>query len=353
MKATITLFTLAALCISTLSFSQCIDGDCIDGKGIYIYEDNTIYVGNFKNGEAAGYGTCYYSNGERYAGEWQAHQFNGKGVFQYANGNVDAGLWQDGNLVSTDNSLVPTNGSGTPKVWAVMVGVADYTKMRPLNFTDDDAYRMLAFLKSPEGGALPDDQMRILIDENATKANIIKSMDAVFSQAAVDDIILFYFSGHGLKDSFLPVDYDGADYTLKHVEVSTIINASMAKHKICMVDACHAGGMEQVEKGTNTVEATIDRYYKAFNGLSGGTAFILSSKAEESSIEHKGFRQGVFTHFLIKGLKGSADIDGDGIVTLGEAFHYLEENVRSYTSNYQTPVLLGNASQDTPLAVVR
>ena len=47
--------------------------------------------------------------------------------------------------------------------------MASYKHMPALQYTDDDAYRMYAFLKSPEGGALKDEQIKILVDDAATK----------------------------------------------------------------------------------------------------------------------------------------------------------------------------------------
>ena len=79
--------------------------------------------------------------------------------------------------------------------------------MPPLRYTDDDAYQVYAFLKSPEGGALPDKQVRILIDEQATRQNILDAMRTIFLRADENDVVMFYFSGHGLKGaSFIPVD---------------------------------------------------------------------------------------------------------------------------------------------------
>ena len=80
--------------------------------------------------------------------------------------------------------------------------------MPVLRYTDDDAYRFYAFLKSPEGGALPDEQIRILIDEEATREGVLEAMADVFGQAGPKDLVLFYFSGHGLNGSFLPIDFD-------------------------------------------------------------------------------------------------------------------------------------------------
>ena len=48
------------------------------------------------------------------------------------------------------------------RVWAVLVGVASYSHMPTLRYTDDDAWRMYGFLKSPEGGAVDDERIRIL-----------------------------------------------------------------------------------------------------------------------------------------------------------------------------------------------
>ena len=87
---------------------------------------------------------------------------------------------------------------------------------------------MYAFLKSPEGGALPDDQLVIMVDESATRNKIIKNMEEVFGRAGKDDMILFYFSGHGEKEGLLPIDYNGYDNVLEHKTISKILNKTKA-----------------------------------------------------------------------------------------------------------------------------
>ncbi|MBK9679001.1 MAG: caspase family protein [Saprospiraceae bacterium] len=62
------------------------------------------------------------------------------------------------------------------KIWTVVVGVARYEHMPALRYSDDDAYRIYAFLKSPEGRALKDDQIKILVDEDATRDKIISAL---------------------------------------------------------------------------------------------------------------------------------------------------------------------------------
>ena len=204
----------------------CLVGNCGNGIGTYVYEGaEAKYIGEFKNNMADGKGTCYYANGERYEGEWSNGSFNGIGTLFLSDGRSVEGAWDYGTFMGKKEEVavkekvkankvniedvadqVTKKEALDMKVWAVVIGVASYSHMPVLRYTDDDAYRMFAFLKSPEGGALSDDHIRILIDEEATKENITNTMNDVFSKAGPSDLVMLYFSGHGLKGSFLPID---------------------------------------------------------------------------------------------------------------------------------------------------
>lgn len=83
-------------------------------------------------------------------------------------------MWEKGKPVKIleNRPLIPQRNDIRPqtndeiKIWTVVVGVARYEHMPALRYSDDDAYRIYAFLKSPEGGALKDDQIKILVDED-------------------------------------------------------------------------------------------------------------------------------------------------------------------------------------------
>jgi len=180
---------------------------------------------------------------------------------------------------------------------------------------------MYAFLKSPEGGALPYNQIRILVDEDATKSMIVSAMENVFKQAHTNDLILFFFSGHGVANAFLPFDFNGATNVLYHPEMIRIFNKSRAKHKVCIADACYAGSLMTPKKGEKGVNSnSIDQYYESLIRSKGGAAIMLSSADNEKSIEYPMKRQGIFSYYLIKGLKGAADNNGDKIITIKELF---------------------------------
>ena len=360
--------------IANASKTGCISGNCKDGEGVYVYKNKTAkYIGSFKDGVPYGQGKVAYSNGEEYNGNWVNGAFDGIGTLYQMDGTKVTGYWQNGTYMGTSEPIegdlaaietpTPTSKSTKKgelfafreatemKVWAVIIGIAAYDHMPTLRYTDDDAYRIYAHLKSPEGGALKDDQIRILIDEDATKEKISYTMKEVFGQAGSNDLVLLYFSGHGLKGSFLPIDFDGFNNKFDHDEIKEILDASPAKYKLCIADACHSGSLLAMKSGN--VTNVLSNYYKTLATANAGTALIMSSKSNETSLESSGLRQGVFSHFLIRGLKGEADVNANKVVTIEELFDYIDGNVRNYTGNRQSPMIEGDYDKNMTVSVVR
>jgi hypothetical protein len=331
---------------------------CREGKGTYNYGDGSRWVGYFKDGVPEGQGTCYYANGDKFVGNFEKHAPHGEGIMYYKNGRILSALWEYGRPVGDmpansriNDQKVDVESDPEVKIWAVVIGVGRYKSMPVLKYSDDDAYQFYAFLKSPEGGALPDKQVRILVDEDATRANILTTMRQVYLKADDNDVIVFYFSGHGLEGYFLPQDFDGTNNKLYHNEIKTLFEQSRAKHKVCIADACHSGSLLAMKNAELT--STLRSFYRAFNETKGGMALFMSSKGEEYSLEDQGLRSGIFSHYLIRGLKGEADIDANNIVTIREVFDYVYKNVRVYTSNAQTPTISGNYDAAMPISVIR
>lgn len=345
----------------------CIEGDCLEGVGTFVYQDGSAtYKGEFERGRPAGQGSVSFINGDRYSGEFDEGQFNGRGTLYKRDGTVIRGQWKYGQYEipsDVEAELLAERGVDTGavrideplvharprKVWAVVVGVAGYNHMPALRYTDDDAYRVYAFLKSPEGGALPDEQIRILVDEEASLDHIRETIQNLFSQAGLDDLVLLYFSGHGVKGAFLPFDFDGFNRKLQHEEIGELLQGSPARYKICFADACHSGGL--FAERSAAVQPQLVNFYQDLFEAAQGTAIIMSSKSEETSLESSGLRQGVFSHFLIRGLKGEADYNGDKLVSIQELYDYIYVNVRAYTGMRQSPVIKGNYDPQMPVSV--
>lgn len=345
---------------------DCTTAWCHNQKGFYKYGDGSVFSGDFVDGKALGQGTCNYANGDVYTGGWKNHAPHGKGTMYFASGNVFTALWDNGTpkqKIVEDTQLVKTetqktqkdniksSNQGQTRIYALIVGIATYSHMPSLKYTDDDAYQLYAFLKSPEGGAIPDENIKILIDDAATQKTIRQELNNMALKADANDVVLLYMAGHGLDGAYVPSDFDGYKNQLPYGEIIEILNNSAARHKLFMTDACHSGSM--IASARTPLNVALDNFYSAYNTINGGTAIMVSSKKEEVSLEYGGLRQGVFSHFLIKGLKGNADKDGDKLITITELFNYISNNVKTYTSNAQHPSILGDYNKDMPVGLVR
>ncbi len=335
---------------------------CDVEEGQYTYRDGTRYLGQFRGGKPIGKGTVFYANGDKYVGNWDTNRPQGNGIIYFKNGRVLHALWDKGQVVKqVDNinnipeEIIEVDEDNEVKIWSVIVGVSRYTHMPTLKYTDDDAYHLYAFLKSPEGGAVPDEQITVLIDEDANKEQIIRTMKRKFHKADANDVIVFYFSGHGFDGSFIPSDYDGKNNLLSHSDLISVLESSQAKHKVVFADACHSGSLQQ----NNALAAKapyskkLSDYYNQFNDSNGGLALLMSSKETEYSLEDHGLRQGVFSHYLMRGLKGEANADKDRKISISELYDYVSHNVRRYTGNIQNPTITGNFDKDMPVGMIR
>lgn len=337
-----------------LSLPDCNSGYCANGMGTYKFKSGAKWVGHFESGVPWGFGTCYYTNGNRYVGEWRHGAPDGRGTMYYADGYSVFADWADGRVVQRllpesapprTGGLVQTKGV---QLWALVVGVGAYTSVPALQFTRSDAEAIAVFLKSNRGGEIMDDHLFLLLDQQATRQNVLKRLQWIYQKADQDDIILLYFSGHGLPGSFLPYDFDGYKNALHYSEMQQIMKDSKTPHQLVILDACHAGSMLQ----RKSPSAQPINFYSAFAQTEGGTAFLLSSRSDEISLEDRSLRQGIFSYYVLKGLKGEADSDANDVVTIGELFGFVHEGVSKYTMGAQHPTLEGQFDVKMPVAVV-
>lgn len=342
---------------------------CDHTKGTFRYQDGSVYTGDFIKGQGEGEGQCVYANGDIYTGQWKNHAPHGKGTMVFANGITYKAIWNDGvplekiedKVIAQNNQqtnkqpeakdkISKTQSSTKPKIYALIVGIASYLHMPSLKYTDDDAYRLYAFLKSPEGGALPDNQVEVLIDDAATRQTIVDGVRKMVRNADENDVIMLYMAGHGLDGSFVPSDFDGYKNQLAYAQIMDMLDGASAKHKLFIVDACYSGSM--LAQARSPYSVALENFYSAYNTTQGGTAVMMSSKKEETSLEYTGIRQGIFSHFLIKGLKGEADSDSNKLITVSELYDFVSSSVRDYTAKAQNPLIMGDYDKNMPVAWV-
>ena len=97
-------FLLLILAITHQAFAECVQGDCDNGYGIFIYEDGRIYEGQWKNGAFDGIGSLTFQTGSNYAGEFKKGLMHGYGQITLKDGNQQKCSFNE-NIIENNDSL--------------------------------------------------------------------------------------------------------------------------------------------------------------------------------------------------------------------------------------------------------
>jgi len=240
-----------------------------------------------------------------------------------------------------------------PQAWAVIVGVSEYanTGIPTLKYADRDAEAFAAFLQTPQGGGFDNEHMRVLINRDATLANV-KDALVNFLRNAIDiDLVIVFFAGHGAPEPARPdnlylLTYDTDPSLLPTTafpmwDIQTAIARYInAKKVVVFSDACHSGGIS-VEYATRGLDITksnlINQYLVDLSRTKEGVVVFTASAAGEVSQEFPELMHGVFTYYLLEGMRGEADFNNDYTVTINELMQYVEERVKRKTKGAQNP----------------
>jgi caspase domain-containing protein len=247
------------------------------------------------------------------------------------------------------------------KRWAVVVGIGEYQSpdIPDLGYAPSDARAIKEFLESDAAG--PFDEVLYLENEKATGAAMREALFVFLQQADWDDLVVIYYAGHGAPDPgrpdnlyLLPTDSDIealAATGFPMWDVKTALRRQIAAERVIVIaDACYSAGTAD---GDVVGGSDMNNIAGGFQDLFTPSRRLMMTAADtnEFSLEdEKWDGHGVFTYFLLEGLKGAGDIDGNGIVTFTELYEYVGENVRTETRGRQNPQRSGFG--DIPLAVV-
>ncbi len=224
---------------------------------------------------------------------------------------------------------------------AVIVGISNYENISNLKFAHRDAEAFSQYLRSPAGGNVPEDHIKLLTNEKATAGQIGLAFNWLVKESEAEDKAIIYFSGHGdvesessdlgylLAHDAQKTTYMGsgtiAIFALEHV-VKKLSEKKQAE-VILIADACHAGNLAGSEINGTKLMAN------ALSGELPNVAKIMSCQPEEKSQEDEiwGGGHSVFSYFLLKGLNGFADLNENREITLREIEGFLYDSVQHST----------------------
>jgi hypothetical protein len=244
-----------------------------------------------------------------------------------------------------------------PQSWALLIGCEKYEKARILPFIGNDVQKLSETFRRRCGYkaecimAITDNSPESL---QPRKATLQAAIEKFLKQVPKGDRLVVYFSGHGFRSKegklFLaPLDIDPEkpeDAGLGVQWLRDQINACPASFKLLLLDACHAGSERTAEnKDKNDKNTNSEDVGKEFVDLQNVFTIASSTASQPSQIwdekEHS-----MFSYWLIEGLKGNADDNGNGQVTVDELFDY------TYKAVKRTAERRGGRPQ-TPVRIVR
>ncbi len=223
------------------------------------------------------------------------------------------------------------------KRYALVIGNSEYLDehLAELESPTFDAERLAEVFSDPSISAF--DQVETLI--NKDNDVIEKSSERFFSNRNRDDLLLLYFSGHGIRNEVGQL-FLAARNTMRDLIRSTgisagfikeIMDASFSQRQILILDCCFGGAMLEGAKSEQFVGQSVNSRL-AFQTSGFGRIIITASESMQYAFDgqsvHGRTENSAFTHHLIEGLRsGRADADNDGLIAIDELYQYAYRKV--------------------------
>ncbi len=250
--------------------------------------------------------------------------------------------------------------------FALLVGVSEYQQQGIENLPNsvNDVGAVQEMLEASQFGAF--DEVDCL--KNPTKGELERAVNYLFANRQSDDLVLFYFSGHGLRDRAFDLHFglSATELDEKKVvrsfsayrasEMHREMNSSRSERQVIILDCCFSGAFT---KGLNVKGDKANLLDIKPDELGGkGRAILTSSASTKYSFVRENSELSIYTHYLVDGIRsGAADRDNDGWIGVDELFEYTQEKV-TQESSAMTPqfypvkegfkILLARSPQDDP-----
>ena len=210
---------------------------------------------------------------------------------------------------------------------ALLIGVSEYEPgLTPLPGVEEDIKAMERVLHNSDIGGF--DKVKTLI--NCDRQKMEEEIEQLFSNRGKEDLVLLYFSGHGIKDESGQL-YFTSCITRKNEQgklvkatavearfVQGTMSNSRSKRQVVILDCCFSGAFAQAMEGKD------DGVVDVQNQLGGeGRAILTSSTSTQYSLDC------IYTRYIVEGLEtGAADLDNDGEVSVEELHEYTKQQVQ-------------------------
>jgi hypothetical protein len=239
------------------------------------------------------------------------------------------GLTADG----VDMLPVTTTGFRQSHTYLISIGIGSYRDQQAPSrkFATWDAEMVSNYFQTL--GGLPTSNIRLLLDRKAIRSDIDEALlDWLPPHMNRDAVVIVYFAGLAsvspMGETFL-IPYDGTAtttsraYPLKNLEAA--LSRLHAKQTVFLFD----GIVSRIGSDSRTKIVLPE-----WNPMGGSTLHVIGISGIGRGLEDEQHRHGLFTYYLLRALRGEADTNRDGDVTLGETVTYLSQKVRWASKTY-------------------
>jgi hypothetical protein len=230
---------------------------------------------------------------------------------------------------------------------ALAIGINRYSNasIDNLKFAVTDASDVATVLRDPTIGYF--DDVRTLLDEEATSSNCEDYLHRLLCKdAKPDDLVVLYFAGHSVLDvagklclSTCDFKHDIALQTCIHLSrLRVFLDNSNCRRIVTILDTCYSSAASKSLGFTRNFQS--EQF--ALDALSGeGQIVLASSSADQPSREPEELQHGVFTYYLLMGLRGAAQHNSRGVISATSLFTFVSSQFKK--EDRQTPRFYGSA----------
>ncbi|MCF4967678.1 nSTAND1 domain-containing NTPase [Nostoc sp. CMAA1605] len=262
--------------------------------------------------------------------------------------------------------LTHTLETGAAKLWLLLVGVNQYQDERlpSLRYSAVDCQGLAAALADATQG-FPHKQEWVHHDffpQQPLLSKVRDSLNQIVSTAQPQDTILFYFSGHGMLEPnsqqailcLADTQTDDLLHTgLRLQELLQLLGNSQAQTQLVWLDACHSGSLTFRGARGDTSQSAVPNPTPQIVELlrhrakqSKGFYALLSCDTNQQSWEFPELGHGVFTYYLMRGLRGEA-ADSQGLIDADGLYRYVYHQTKQYIEQTNQQLRLINQQNRT------
>nr|WP_242055257.1 caspase family protein [Nostoc flagelliforme] len=217
----------------------------------------------------------------------------------------------------------------------MLIGVSEYEPgLNPLPGAVKDVEALREVLLHTDMGGFAASDITLL--KNPERQDVEEAIERLFTYQSKDDLVLFYFSGHGIKDDLGQL-YLATRKTRKNSKgelvrstavaarfIQQCMSFSRSRRQVVILDSCFSGAFAE---GMSAKDDGIIDIREQLGGE--GRAVLTSSTSTQYSFEEQGQDLSIYTRFLIEGIKsGEADRDQDEFISIDELHEYASLKVR-------------------------